>query len=390
MSNIVTTSHGNSIGVASQQGVAAVDWDELNGLIGQIYECALNPEIWNATLASIVEALCPVEWRSALILSENKSEKRANCTASVDMTDVAINDYSKMFAVDNPYSQLAWPVRAGTMFDSNENAPRDIVKKSSFYTKFLEPLGYSRVVALKLDHRSEEITFIAFLGPDGCAMARLKRGLRILTPHLQRAIRVSRRIAGLQTVADAKQLAADRSPFATLTLDRGFAILASAGRVRDYVDRGIIAVQHDRLAFCNPVSQRRLTGMFDLPSQTSQAFMAIDKSGRECPVLATRIPEHTVAALGGNFVGASLMVSIGQSSGEQPVLEINHLVQWYGLTPKQGQLAAALAAGHSLQEYAASCGIQLNTVRFQLKAVFSKTGTTSQGELIALLARLPF
>lgn len=365
------------------------DWHIIDSLIGQIYECAITPANWGPTIANIVETLCPVEWRSALLLSEFKSEKKSNCISSVAMTERTIDGYSQMFAVDNPYSKLAWPVRPGTMFDSSENVPQDIVENSPFQKDFLNPLGFSRVIALKLDHRSEEITFIAFLGPDGCMMDRLKRGLGILSPHLQRAIRVGCRITALQDAADAKQLATDRSPFATLTLDRNFSVLASSGRLQDYVDRAIVSIQYGRLAFCHPPSQRHLASMFDLSSRASQAFMVIDGVGHECPVLAARIPEHRAAGLGSIFTGASLIVSIGRSAGETPTLEINHLVQWFGLTPKQGQLAVALATGQNLQQYAALHGIKINTVRFQLKAIFSKTGTSSQGELLALLARLP-
>jgi len=58
------------------------------------------------------------------------------------------------------------------------------------------------------------------------------------------------------------------------------------------------------------------------------------------------------------------------------------------LTPAEIRLARKLSCGESLAEVARQSGISVETVRAQLKALFLKTGTRRQGELIALLAHL--
>lgn len=60
----------------------------------------------------------------------------------------------------------------------------------------------------------------------------------------------------------------------------------------------------------------------------------------------------------------------------------------FGLTPAEQRLAVALADGTGLREAAGHLGICLSTARAQLKAIFAKTGTHRQAELVALLARL--
>lgn len=62
----------------------------------------------------------------------------------------------------------------------------------------------------------------------------------------------------------------------------------------------------------------------------------------------------------------------------------------FHLTTAESTLAAALADGVGLSEYARAAGITLNTARCQLKAIFGKTGTHRQGELVALLLRSSF
>jgi DNA-binding CsgD family transcriptional regulator len=57
----------------------------------------------------------------------------------------------------------------------------------------------------------------------------------------------------------------------------------------------------------------------------------------------------------------------------------------YGLTRTQARLAAALANGATLQQTAGDLGIAPGTARTHLKAVFQKTGTRRQPDLVALL-----
>jgi DNA-binding CsgD family transcriptional regulator len=64
------------------------------------------------------------------------------------------------------------------------------------------------------------------------------------------------------------------------------------------------------------------------------------------------------------------------------------LGQVFGLTRAECKVARFLGAGVSLTEISKSLNIGLGTVRTHLKAIFSKTATRRQGELIALLSHL--
>jgi DNA-binding CsgD family transcriptional regulator/PAS domain-containing protein len=64
------------------------------------------------------------------------------------------------------------------------------------------------------------------------------------------------------------------------------------------------------------------------------------------------------------------------------------LRQAFGLTPAEARLARGLAGGADLGRYADQAGLQMGTVRVQLKRVFSKTGVQRQADLVRLLARM--
>ena len=59
----------------------------------------------------------------------------------------------------------------------------------------------------------------------------------------------------------------------------------------------------------------------------------------------------------------------------------------FKLTNAEARLAAHLASGESIEAAAAKLAISPLTVRTQLKAIFTKTNTHRQSELVALLSR---
>ena len=62
--------------------------------------------------------------------------------------------------------------------------------------------------------------------------------------------------------------------------------------------------------------------------------------------------------------------------------------QAFRFTPRENELAAALASGHSLESAAESLQISYNTARVHLRSIFAKTDCVRQSDLIRLLTQL--
>lgn len=59
----------------------------------------------------------------------------------------------------------------------------------------------------------------------------------------------------------------------------------------------------------------------------------------------------------------------------------------FDLSLAEAQIALAIANGAGLRDIAVVRGASIQTVRSQLKAIFRKTGATSQARLVALVLR---
>ncbi len=368
---------------------APAEWEVLNTLIGQIYDSVLHPESWNETLARITAALCPLSWEAAFILWESSNPPRARFVAATGLAAGIQEIYTAVYAGHHPWSRKFQRYGNGSVVDSYDIMTREEFYESEFFRNFLKPYGIDRLVGVLLDRREGDRLGLMLPGPGDRDVDRLKRGLRVLAPHIQRAMRISDRIASLDLAAGAARAAADAAPFAIFSLDDQLNILAANARAQRYEKAGFVRLAGDRFAFTHPASQKQLLDLMRSDAPTGVAFQTAAPSGKECPVLVARITRQSAQQLGGVALGASLIVTLGSAPGETPVVEIDRVAQWFGLTPAEARLAVALAAGDTLQDYAALRAVSLNAVRFLLKGIFRKTGAASQAQLVAQLTRLP-
>jgi DNA-binding CsgD family transcriptional regulator len=102
-------------------------------------------------------------------------------------------------------------------------------------------------------------------------------------------------------------------------------------------------------------------------------------------VLCRILPVPPAAA--GPFLGARALLTFSEvqrAPSPAPIL----IAAAFALTPAEARLAALLAQGMAPAEAARRLGISRETARNQLKAIFNKTGTHRQAELVALLSKL--
>jgi DNA-binding CsgD family transcriptional regulator len=102
------------------------------------------------------------------------------------------------------------------------------------------------------------------------------------------------------------------------------------------------------------------------------------------PLLAHSISIDRLSIECGNAAG--LLVLVDPLARREPTAAV--LQQVFNLTPAEARLASGLAKGLDLQEISELHGVSVGTLRVQLKAVFSKTQTKRQAQLVVLLARL--
>ncbi|HEY7851827.1 MAG TPA: hypothetical protein VIB82_02560 [Caulobacteraceae bacterium] len=364
------------------------EWSALSGLIGDIYDCAIDPTLWDDTIARLVSLLSPADWDVALLVWEAVSPPTGRFVGAAGVTPIAREIYAATFAGRTPWARRLVSLPAGRVIDTDEIMPRSEHLDSDFYRSFLSAWGMELAVAVILDRRGAERLALLLAGPPERDLSGLKRGLRLLAPHLQRAVRISRSLGEANLRADAAAAALDNAPVAVVTLRSDLSVIGANDKAMALVGAGVIVLRDDRLAFLDRAAQSRLQDLARAPAPASAAFVARAADGAELTVLGARIQTQIAPTLSGPLEGAGILLSIGVGA-KAPLIAIDRLAAWYGLTAAEGRLAAGLAAGDTLQDQAAKRSVSLNAVRFLLKGVFRKTGARSQAQLVTLLRDLP-
>jgi DNA-binding CsgD family transcriptional regulator len=95
-----------------------------------------------------------------------------------------------------------------------------------------------------------------------------------------------------------------------------------------------------------------------------------------------------VTAFGSDFfsAGRAILLLTDLTSPLKPDAAL--LSAAFGLTAAEARLAAQLGSGAGLNEASACLRVGRETARSQLKAVFAKTNTHRQADLVGLIARL--
>jgi DNA-binding CsgD family transcriptional regulator len=133
--------------------------------------------------------------------------------------------------------------------------------------------------------------------------------------------------------------------------------------------------------------------VYHRPGETSRASPTVDLLAQLAPHLARAwrlgqtirslpqrgVPPRAVASPAEGQPAASPATEVAGTAA------IIRLRAAFGLSKAEARLALHLAAGASLASMAQAFDVKLTTVRSQLQQVFSKTGTSRQAELVALL-----
>jgi len=299
------------------------------------------------------------------------------------------------------HKEMSWMADAGSDLGRRfirlaEVADQSVLFESDFAANFLKPQGLAiESPIIHLTSPEEAVlssSIVAYRRVDGPAITEQQLGIADrLVPHIQRAITIQGQLANREHQQVAMHEVIDRIPTGVVILDtrcRPLVINRMASRILRSND-GFALDDDGPRAHDREASQalRALieTAIHPLPGReiSGGGFMALERpSGlRAYPVLVTPILGRTRES---TIADAAVVLFVSDPEFRDISLT-RVLMDVYGLTPAEAELAQLLAQGHSLEEAARARNVTLNTARSQLKQVFAKTETSRQGELLQLV-----
>lgn len=278
-------------------------------------------------------------------------------------------------------------------FRCTDVMPVEAFRATRIYRELLHPNGIEYSLMVQYSDTPEDFTGLAFFrGADaGPYDEEDNRGLGELIPHLRRTLTIQRRLFQLDHRLDASYQILESLPSGLSIVDeQGRAEFANAAARRILADRDGLDIIAGKLQ-ARPQQQKELLAVIRQTIEEGRhgAIALARPSGR--PAIQCVVTRLTMNRGDGpdNLI-ARPRAALYLADPTQPLETPEQLLQRiFGLTQAEARILERLVYGRTPEQAASDNGVELSTVRSQLKSIFAKTNTTRQPELVQRVLASP-
>lgn len=359
--------------------------EELAGVRARLGDAAIDPAIWPELLDQISKS---VGAAGAVLLQGDI--RTPDMPRSTGVDELISSYFANGWHTRDIRAERGVPLllRGQMVVIDQDIVARGEMQAHGLYTEILAPFGFgwfaaigfwsgSALWALSIQRTTKE-------GPFDHADKRLLGGFSQRLTEIATLSEVAGRTALSGTtnallLIKKPALALDHLGFvlemnaeAERLFDEDFRVRNYRLHVRDQVARSQIDALIDRLR-TTPDNEALPSGPIVVQRRASR------------PIVIQVLPIDGAART--PFLGARALLVLSDL-GRKSMPRVDFLAQAFGLSPAEARIASLIVTGMSPEQAAEQLGIARETARNQLKAVFAKTDTHRQGQLIALLSQL--
>jgi DNA-binding CsgD family transcriptional regulator len=361
-----------------------LDRGELSRIGARLGDAVIDPAVWPEIMEQIGMA---VGATGAVLLQSDARGPDAPRTAGVE--EMINNYFTKGWYARDVRADRGIPLlMAGqkVVIDQDILTPEDM-DRSDYYAHAVSPFGFRWFAAVGFSAESALWALvIQRTREEGSFDRDAADALGALVPQLTQAATLSRAVGKVALSSVTRALDLVKQP--AIALDRlGLVIEANSSAHTIFDDD--FYIKKRRLKLSDGQGQKafddlcdRLRAITDREALTFAPIVVRRRDKRPLIIRTTAID----GAARTPFLGARALLVVSDP-GCIAEAKSELLARALSLSPSEGRLASLLATGRSLEQAADQLGISYQTARNHLKAVFAKTGTHRQGELVILLSR---
>ena len=374
----------------------ALDPEWLSAVIGAIYDCVLDPSGWHDVIRTIADRFA---FRSGVLgvvrIRQSVHEFQVACGIDEDW----VSEFNRGgYLADSVALQggadrvQSYPLDEPIV--SSDILPASERRANRYYHDILEPRGLTDAILVGL---ARERQLIGYLGlnrhvSDGPIGSDEVAGVRLIAPHLRRAITIGD-LFDLKAVArDTFRSVLDGMACAVVLVDDGLRIVHANPAAETMLASGnLLEDAKGRLTVRGPYAEEALLAAARIAAENearlSQRGIAIPATARDGSTALLHVLPLARREVQGRLAqrAVAAVFAVPAGAAHAPVDAIAAL---YNFTPTESQIFASLCKGTSLATAADALGIAKSTARTHLLRIFAKTGCSRQAELVAMASRL--
>jgi DNA-binding CsgD family transcriptional regulator len=358
-------------------------------LVTLTYEAAADPARWNDFLRSFLDC---IHAPSAVFLIHDHTRSKANASEVIGIEASWVKSYQDYFVTINPWL-VGHPFRRGVVAVGDQILNDRELVRTEFYNDFLRPQDWfycCGVMTAQDQSTTSEITAIRSRRA-GSFTSNEVALFKYLAPHLQCAVRIHNRIAGLESGLNAATGALDRFPTGIVAVNSDAKVILTNRAADAILKRGDGLTIRDGLQTASRQETAKLRDAIaavcrqrdsGIPKPGTVVRVSRPSGSKPFEILVAPLPSQSSLGRGGT--AAALFITDPEEGTD---LDHRALQELFGLTLAEIRLCVALVNGKSVEEYAQEAAISPNTARTHVKRIYAKTGVRRQSELVRLLLK---
>lgn len=356
--------------------------------VDAFYEAAIIPERWKTALDQASRA-----WASDGVTVASYPDCLGGLICSQGVEELGARYISEEWFMRDVRAERGVPLfheRGKPILTDQDLFSAEELEHLPFYSDFLGRSGFrwfagsvlgesgGATVTLSVDRRTERGPFTKD------DIARIQHDL----PHVRRAAHLSvrSRLAYAEGIIDSME----RFDCGAVLIDRLGRVIRLNSKAETYL-RHDLQIVSSRLRSPDRASNKSLQELIEanivpviggIPPPLTPVLL--HRPG-DLPLVVSSFPLARQAS--DVFQGARSLLLINDPSEYRPIAR-DVLQEMFRLTPAELRVAAALLRGLDTQQIGAEHQVGAHTIRYHLKSIFAKTGTSHQAQLVSLLARV--
>lgn len=370
---------------------------DMSDLIGLIYDCALDPDLWPATLARLKDRLGFIH--ATLSLQEMPSGRvLLNVTSGIPSPwSERIADYGQDIIAlwGGPRLVAQAPLEEPVLLSRMNPEVRDGTSRNRYYLEWRKPQGLIDTVALGLTRDTGSLAAASLVRhrDQGPVDERDLELIRLFAPHLKRAVTIGRLLEAQTIAAASFEAVLDGVGTPILLVDASMRLVHANSAGHAALEHGDpLHLRDGAVGSANLAVARALAAAL---AQTVSDESGINRMGLGIPALSEDGSAHALHVLpllkGGTRArlrpGATAALFLSSSNAQRT--EVGQIVAaLFDLSRAEARVFEQIASGETVADAAATLGIGASTVRTHLLRIFEKVGVRRQADLVKLAAAL--
>jgi DNA-binding CsgD family transcriptional regulator len=359
-------------------------------LVGRAYDAALDPDLW----PSVLEKLCVfVRGTAANLFSQDVINRTANRIYNWGGEPHYHALYVETYARINPVFPKGLAFPAGEVMSLRDVITYDEYRQSQFYEEWARPQGFVDFAGIIVEKAATSLAALAVVRheSDGLVDDEMLRRMRLVSPHIRRALLIGRVINLNKAQATTFAETIDGLDAGVFLVDAEGHLAHANASGKALLDAGEPLKLHDGvLVAADGKVQSALMASFGAAAEGDTAI----KAGAALPLLSrsgNRFVAHVLPlSSGARLAAGARYAAIAALFVREAEIDvpgaISAAAQLYGLTPAEERVLRGIVDVGGITAVAAMLGASPSTVKTHLEHVFKKTGTNRQAELVKLIA----